>query len=323
MFNSSDMRMKPFVILGFPGLSPQYYGPVSALLFFIYITIFLGNLFILVFVITEKSLQKPTYLVFCHLALNDLTFGTVTLPKIISKYWFNDSTISFYGCFAQMFFVHYIGASHSFILMVMGLDRLIAICIPLRYSALITNKLISVLCGSAWFIPVLLMVVAMTLALPLPFCKSNVIAHCYCDLITITNQACGGHVQTVVIITLCNAMFCLLVPLAFILFSYVCIIVAILKMSNAAGRKRTLSTCMPQIFITSLFYLPRCFVYVANGVGLSFSLDIRILVILMYSLLPATVNPIIYCFKTQDIKEMLRKRLKTPIYVYIRQLTGG
>ncbi|XP_041797160.1 olfactory receptor 52E8-like [Chelmon rostratus] len=311
MIYSNVTKMKSFSILGFPGLSPQYYGLVSALFFFIYLSIAVGNVFILAFVACEKSLQKPTYLVFCHLALNDLTFGTVTLPKIISKYWLDDGIISFYGCFAQMFFVHYLGSVTSFILLVMALDRFVAICIPLRYPALITNNIISVLCGFAWFIPLPLMVTIVLQALTLPFCKSNVIAQCYCDHISITSQACGEDVQIVQVTTLCMAMFCLLLPLAFILFSYVSIIVSILKMSNAAGRKKTLSTCSPQIFITCLFYLPRCFVYVANTVGFSFSLDIRILLILLYSLFPPAVNPIIYCFKTQDIKQTLIKKLKT------------
>ncbi|XP_075956958.1 olfactory receptor 2AT4-like [Anarhichas minor] len=303
--------MRSFLILGFPGLSSKYYGPVSALLFFFYLAIAIGNIFILTFVVQVKSLQKPTYLVFCHLALNDLTFGTLTLPKIISKFWFGDSIISFNGCFTQMFFVHYLGSVTSFMLLVMALDRFIAICIPLRYPVLISNNNISVLCGFAWFIPLPLMLTIVIHALTLPFCKSNVIAQCYCDHISITSQACGENVKIVQVTALCMAMFCLLLPLAFILFSYISIFVVILKMSNAAGRRRTLSTCTPQLFITCLFYLPRCFVYVANTVRFSFSLDVRILLILLYSLFPAAVNPIIYCFKTQDIKQTLIKKMKT------------
>ncbi|KAM6931829.1 olfactory receptor 2AT4-like [Lycodopsis pacificus] len=303
--------MRSFLILGFPGLSSKYYGPVSALLFFFYLAIAIGNIFILTFVVQVKSLQKPTYLVFCHLALNDFTFGTSTLPKIISKYWFGESIISFYGCFTQMFFVHYLGSVTSFILLVMALDRFIAICIPLRYPVLITNNSISVLCGFAWFIPLPLLLTTVIYALTLPFCKSNVIAQCYCDHFSIMTQACGENVIIAQVTALCMAMFCLLLPLAFILFSYISIFVVILKMSNPAGRRKTSSTCIPQLFITCLFYLPRCFVYVANTVGFSFSLDVRILLILLYSLFPAAVNPIIYCFKTQDIKQTLIKKMKT------------
>uniref|UniRef100_A0A3P8SLY3 Olfactory receptor n=1 Tax=Amphiprion percula TaxID=161767 RepID=A0A3P8SLY3_AMPPE len=307
---TNNCKNKNFFLLGFPGLSPQYYGPASALLFFIYQAIVVGNIFITAFIVYEKSLQKPTYMVFCHLALNDLTFGTVTLPKIIAKYWFGDGIITFYGCFIQMFFVHYLGSVTSFMLSVMALDRFIAVCIPLRYPVLITNSIISVLCGFAWFIPLPLMVAVVLHALTLPYCKSNVIAQCYCDHISITSQACGEDVTIVRVTTLCVAMLCLLLPLAFILFSYISIIVTIMMMSNVSGRKRTLSTCTPQIFITCLFYLPRCFVYVANTVGFSFNMDVRIILILLYSLLPAAVNPFIYCFKTRDIKQMLIKRLK-------------
>uniref|UniRef100_A0A3Q2PVG6 Odorant receptor, family 30, subfamily BX, member 1 n=2 Tax=Fundulus heteroclitus TaxID=8078 RepID=A0A3Q2PVG6_FUNHE len=216
--------------------------------------------------------------------------------------------ISFSGCFTQMFFVHYLGSVMSFMLLVMALDRFVAICIPLRYPVLITNNIIFTLCGSAWFLPLPLMMIILFQALSLSYCRSNIILQCYCDHISLLSQACGNDLKTVQVIALCIAMFCLLVPLAFILISYVSIIIVILKMSNSAGRIRTLATCTPQIFITCLFYLPRCFVYVANTVGFSFSLDVRILLILLYSLLPAAVNPIIYCFKTQDIKHTLMKK---------------
>ncbi len=310
MFYTNVTKIKHFFILGFPGLSPEYYGPVSALLFIIFLSIAVGNIFILAFVKCERSLHKPTYLIFCHLALTDLTFGTVTLPKIISKYWFDDSIISFYGCFAQMYFVHFLGATHSFILMVMALDRFIAICAPLRYTVLFTNNTVSVLCGISWFMPLSWMVGIVLDALTLPFCNSNIIVQCYCDHIAIIMLGCE-NVQEVQVVAFGGAMFSLLVPLGFIVFSYFVIIVAVMRMSNSESRIKTMSTCTPQLLITFLYYMPRCFVYLASYVGFTFSVPVRIVVVMLYSLLPAAVNPVIYCFKTKDIKENLKKKLFT------------
>nr|XP_046245042.1 olfactory receptor 1E3-like [Scatophagus argus] len=308
MLYTNVTRIKHFFLVGFPGLSSEYYGPVSFLLFVLFMAIAVGNIFILVFVKCERSLHKPTYLIFCHLALTDLLFGTVTLPRVISKYWFNDNIISFYGCFAQMYFVHCIGAVHSFILMVMAFDRFIAICAPLHYTAFFTNATVSVLCGISWFMPVSWMVGIVLHALTLPFCDKNIIVQCYCDHIAITSLGCE-NVREVQVIAFGLAMFSLLVPVGFIVISYFAIIVTVIRMSSPESRIKTLSTCTPQLLVTFLYYMPRCFVYLANNVGFTFSVPVRIVVVMMYSLLPAAINPIIYCFKTKDIKENLKKKI--------------
>ncbi|KAF3693193.1 Olfactory receptor 52E4 Olfactory receptor OR11-55 [Channa argus] len=306
MYNNVT-RIKDFFILGFPGLSPEYYGPVSVLLFVLYLVIAVGNLFILVVVKCERSLHKPTYLIFCHLALTDLAFGTVTLPKIISKYWFNDSIISFYGCFVQIYFVHSLGAVHSFILMVMALDRLIAVCAPLRYTVLFTNTIVSVLCGISWILPMSWMVGLVLDAANLPFCNSNIIVQCNCELIATISLACA-NVQAVWAVAFGLAMFSLLLPLGFVIMSYFIIIVVVTRISSSDGRIRTLSTCTPQLLITFLYYMPRCFMYMANDAGLPINPPLRIVVVMLYSHLPPAVNPMIYCLKTKGMKDNLRKK---------------
>lgn len=302
--------IKYFIVTGFPGLPPEYYGPVSALLLLIFLAIVFGNAFILAVIMYERTLHKPTYWIFFHLAMTDIVFGIVTLPKIIAIYWWNDMISAFETCFTQMYLVHSLGAIHSLILLIMALDRFIAIWFPFRYPLVITNKSISIACSLCWVITFIRMLGIVLHALSLPYCNLNIITQCYCDHISITQLGCGENVVYVKNVALANALVSLLVPLTFIIFSYFSIIIAVLKMSHTERRHTVLSTCAPQIFITCLYYVPRCFVYLAHNLGFSLSTDARIVITMMYSLIPAVVNPVIYCFKTKDIKEVLMQRFK-------------
>ncbi|KAM9852867.1 olfactory receptor 2AT4-like [Aulostomus maculatus] len=311
MDDKNATTIKYFIITGFTALEPIYYGPVSAVFFILYLVILIGNIFILAFVGFERRLHKPTYQIFCNLAMNDVLFGTVTLPRIISRYWWDDKITSLGACFTQMYFVHALGAINSLLLLIMALDRFAAVCLPLKYPVLITNNSIFIACGLSWTVTFFRMMGVVLHALTLSYCESNVILQCYCDHISITRLASGGDIQYVKTIALIQAMLSLLVPISLIICSYACIFVVVLRMSNVEGRHKILSTCSPQLFISGLYYLPRCFVYLANFVGYSFSLDVRMLLILLYSLLPCAINPFIYCFKTKDIKEILMRKFKT------------
>ncbi|KAM9359598.1 olfactory receptor 52B2-like [Symphorus nematophorus] len=302
--------IKDFIITGFPGLSPDYFGPVSVLLLLIFLAIVVGNAFIVAVIVYERTLHKPTYWIFFHLAMTDIIFSTVTLPKAIALYWWRDMISSFGACFTQMYFVHALGAIHSLILLIMALDRFIAIWLPFRYHIVMTNKAVSIACSLCWVFTFIRMVGVVLHALSLPYCNLNIIKQCYCDHISITQLGCGRNVVYVKKVSLGIALFNLLVPLSFVIFSYFSIIVAILKMSHTEGRHKVLFTCTPQIFITCLYYVPRCFVYIAHNFGFKLSTDARVVITMMYSLIPAVVNPLIYCFKTKDIKEVLIQRFK-------------
>ncbi|KAJ8404734.1 hypothetical protein AAFF_G00335970 [Aldrovandia affinis] len=146
-------------------------------------------------------------------------------------------------------------------------------------------------------------------AYPLPYCASNRIVQCYCDHIAITVLACTNRAPYG-FPAFINAMLALLGPLALIVFSYVSIIVAVLHIASTEGRLKALSTCSAQLIIIALYYLPRCFVYLASNVGIKFSKDLRIAIIMLYSLLPPVINPLIYCFRTSEIKKSLSKMFR-------------
>ncbi|KAL4647775.1 olfactory receptor 2AT4-like [Arapaima gigas] len=309
MSHTNATTITEFLLMGFPGLKPWYHGPVAALFFIVYLAIVSGNGLILVFVASERNLQKPAYLLFCNLAQSDIVFATATLPKAIARYWAEDKIVSFNACFLQMFIVHSMGSFNSFVLMIMALDRYVAICNPLRYHTLIKNSSILTLCCIAWLISTSLMIFIVMQAYSLSYCNSNKIFQCYCDHYRLTSIACDNNWR-VQVTALGGAMAVLLCPLAFIIFSYISIIIAVMKIANLEGRYKTFSTCSPQLFIICLYYVPRCFNYLANNLGLTFGADTQIVLILFYSLFPPMVNPLIYCFRTKEIKKTLSRKFQ-------------
>ncbi|XP_051534727.1 odorant receptor 103-4 [Myxocyprinus asiaticus] len=298
--------VKDFVIVGFPGLQSHYYGLVSAVLFFVYVCTMVGNAVFFTLFVTTKGLQKPVYFFIINLVVCDVLFSTTTLPKIISRYWFQDGSISFLGCFLQMFFVHYLGTASSNVLALMAIDRYAAICYPLQYHTVMTTRNVLILSFVAWvsaYVPSLLMIIR---AYPLPYCAENTIVHCYCDHISITTLACTDR-ALYGFPSFVTALVVLLGSLAIIVFSYCCIFVAVLRISSTHGRLKTFSTCSPQLIIIALFFLPRCFIYLSSNIGLKFSTDLRLIIIMMYSLLPPMINPLIYCWRTEEVKKVLKR----------------
>ncbi|KAI5099249.1 odorant receptor, family C, subfamily 103, member 1, partial [Silurus meridionalis] len=301
--------VKDFFIVGFPGLHPNYYVFVSAIIFFIYLCILIGNGIFLLLFATNKSLHKPMYFIYISLVLSDVLFCTCTLPKIIARYWFQDGTISFAACFFQMYLVHYFGVVNSYTLALMAIDRYIAICFPFHYHIIMSNRNIVILSIVVWLFAHPSSIMMVVRAYPLPYCGANTIVHCYCDHISITRLACTDR-TLYSFPAFVYAMVVLLGSLAIIVLSYSFIILAILKISSTEGWLKTFSTCSSQLIIIALFFLPRCFYYLAANIGITFNADLQIAIIMLYSLLPPMINPLLYSLKTGEVKKILLRKFK-------------
>uniref|UniRef100_UPI003AB03358 uncharacterized protein n=1 Tax=Centroberyx gerrardi TaxID=166262 RepID=UPI003AB03358 len=303
-------RVSEFVIVGFPSLQPEYFDLVAWFFFFLYVTTAVGNLLLVVVFAVERSLQKPMYIIMVSLALSDIGFCTVALPKVIARYWWDAGTLSFYACLMQNQLIHYFGTLNSLIMMTMAMDRYLAICFPLRYPKIMTNQLMNGLTVFSWVSAMIAPGIATFQSAQLPFCGPNHIIQCYCDTRSLTQLACGNtSLQGKVSFAL--AMFVLLVPFSFIIFSYINIIAAVTKMTTAQGRVKTFSTCATQGCIIFIYYIPRFFVYIAPYFSnLTMTADKRIATTLFYSLFPPLINPFIYCLRTKEIKQIFRRWLQ-------------
>ncbi|KAM9468446.1 olfactory receptor 2AT4-like [Clarias gariepinus] len=299
--------VKDFFIVGFPGLNPNYYALVSGVMFFVYFCIMIGNGIFLVLFATHKCLHKSMYFVYINLVLSDMLFSTCTLPKIIARYWFQDGTISFAACFFQMYLVHYFGVVNSYTLAIMAMDRYIAVCFPLRYHTFMSNRNILILIIVVWVFAHPSSIMMVVRAFPLPYCGANNIVHCYCDHVSITRLACTDR-TLYSFPAFVYAMVVLLGSLGIILVSYSFIILAVLQIATAHGRLKTFSTCSSQLIIIFLFFFPRCFNYLAAYAGIIFNADLQIAIIMLYSLIPPVINPLIYSLKTEEVKKILIRK---------------
>ncbi|KAM5181115.1 olfactory receptor 51E2-like [Mantella aurantiaca] len=297
-----------FVLLGFPGIEEKYHTPVSIALFLVYLISLFANGVVIALIISYRHLHQPMYVIILNLAISDLLFDTITLPKILAKYWFNDGSISYAGCIFQVFSAHFLGSFDSYILLLMAIDRYVAICKPLRYPSIINNQRTIVICCFCWIFTSLIGLTIALLDSGAEMCGEN-IASCFCTNAAVLSLACDD-VTSVRRTIFCIAMFILLLPLFFILLSYGVIMRVVITQTQSASRRRAYYTCATQLSVICLYFIPRIFVSVANQVKLILNEDVNVLILCLYTFVPHMANPIIYCLRTKEIRRTLKNIIK-------------
>ncbi|XP_075706027.1 olfactory receptor 2AP1-like [Rhinoderma darwinii] len=309
-----------FILAGFPGIAEKFDTPVSIALFLVYLVSLCSNGTVIALILCNQRLYQPMYVFILNLAISDLLFDTVTLPKIIAKYWFDDGSISFAGCIFQVFCAHFLGSFDSYILLLMAIDRYVAICKPLRYPSIITNRRTIILCCFFWLISAMIGLVIALLDSTIPFCGPNEIRSCYCTNTGVLSLACKD-VSLLKGLIFGIAMFVLLLPLAFILFSYVVIIKVIISQTQSESRRRAFYTCATHLCVIGLYFFPRIFVYVANQLKLILNEDINVLILCLYTFVPHMANPIIYCLRTKEIRKTFKNLMKRRILMKTQHIS--
>ena len=208
-----------------------------------------------------------------------------------------------------MFFLHTFKGMKSGVLMLMALDRYVAICYPLRYATILTNSVIAK-AGLLTFLRGVKLVIPFTfLTKRLPYCRGNVILHTYCNHMSVAKISCG-NVKV-------NAIYGLMVALLIggfdilcITVSYTMILRAVVSLSSAEARQKAFSTCTAHIFAIVITYVPAFFTFFTHRFGgRSIPPHIHIIMANLYLLTPPTMNPIVYGIKTKQIRTCITRFL--------------
>ncbi|KFP73665.1 Olfactory receptor 10C1, partial [Acanthisitta chloris] len=292
-----------FVIVGF---SHQKDLKVIFFILFlcIYIITVLGNLIILLVINMDPALHAPMYFFLRNLSFLEICYTSVTLPRMLVNLLSSDTSISFAGCAAQMYFFLFFGATECCLLAAMAYDRYRAICNPLHYMDIMTRKVCMQLAASSWICGNLVALGHTTFIFSLPFCGSNVINHFFCEIQPVLMLVCGDTYWNEVQIILAAA-FVILVPFVLILVSYSLIISSILKIKSAKGRYKAFSTCFAHLTVVTLFYGTAVFTYIRPKS--SYSLDVDKVLSLFYSVVTPILNPVIYSLRNREVKGALFK----------------
>ncbi|XP_030047880.1 olfactory receptor 5V1-like [Microcaecilia unicolor] len=272
----------------------------------VYLSTVLGNTLIIAVILSESSLHTPMYFFLGNLSFLDVSCSSIILPKMLSNLFSGRKTISFVGCFLQMFFFQLLAGTECFLLAVMAYDRYVAICKPLNYSLIMNQKVCLALLVFSWFLSFLNSTIHTVAASQLTFCGPNGINHFFCDVPPLYKISCSDtSLNEKALLT--AGMFVGVGPCLFITLSYIIIISAILKISSTEKRIKAFSTCASHLTVVVLFYGTGTFSYIRSLPGFSF--DKGKVIPLLYSTITPMLNPLIYSLRNREVKGVLRRAL--------------
>ncbi|XP_012884563.1 PREDICTED: olfactory receptor 8K3-like [Dipodomys ordii] len=295
--------VREFILMGITD-RPELQAPLFVLFLAIYMVSVVGNLGIITLTKVDSRLQTPMYFFLRHLALTDLGYSTAVGPKMLVNFVAERNAISYYLCATQLaFFLVFIG-SELFILSAMSYDRYVAICNPLLYTVVMSQRVCWVLVAIPYlyctFVSLLVTIKIFTLS----FCGYNVINHFFCDCIPLISLLCS-NTKGIEFIIMIFAAFDLLISLLIVLVSYLLILIAILKMKSAEGRRKAFSTCGSHLTVVIVFYGTLIFMYVQPES--SHSIDTDKVSSIFYTLVIPMLNPLIYSLRNKDVKCALQR----------------
>ncbi|XP_062053844.1 olfactory receptor-like protein OLF3 [Lepus europaeus] len=294
-----------FILLG---LSSDWDTQVSlyALFLVMYLVTVLGNFLIVLLIRLDSQLHTPMYFFLTNLSLVDVSYATSIVPQMLVHFLEEHKAIPFLSCAAQLFFSLALGGIEFVLLAVMAYDRYVAVCDPLRYSAIMHGRLCSSLAITSWFSGSINSLVHTIITFQLPMCNNKFIDHISCEILAVVRLACVDT-STNELIIMVSSIVLLMTPFFLVLLSYIQIISTILKIQSTEGRKKAFHTCASHLTVVALCYGMAIFTYIQPHSEPSVLQEK--LISLFYAILTPMLNPMIYSLRNKEVKGAWQKLL--------------
>uniref|UniRef100_A0A8C9ALP5 Olfactory receptor n=1 Tax=Prolemur simus TaxID=1328070 RepID=A0A8C9ALP5_PROSS len=285
----NETTVSEFLLLEDAELQPVLFS----LFLSMYPVTILGNLLIILAVISDSHLHTPMYLFLSNLSLADICLSTATVPKMLANIRTRSQSITYAGCLTQMFFVLGSATLENFLLAVMAYDRYVAICHPLRYAVIMNLRLCGLLILLCLSVSIMDALLHDMMVLQLSFCTHLEIPLFFCEVVQVIKLTCSDTLINNILIYFAAVVF-RGVPLSGIIFSYTQIACSVLRMASASGKFKAFSTCGSHLSVVSF----SAFTHSPRKTAVAS---------MMYTVVTPMMNPFIHSLRNRDMTEAIRK----------------
>ncbi|XP_036032304.1 olfactory receptor 2B6-like [Onychomys torridus] len=305
--NSTPHHTNGFVLVGFSEW-PRLEMALLVVVSFFYIVTLFGNSAIIILSRLDPKLHTPMYFFLANLSFLDLCYTTSTVPQMLINIQSHKRSISYVGCIAQLFIFLSLGSTECVLLSIMAFDRYVAICQPLRYTVIMHSQLCQQLAAVSWITGFSNSLVQTVLTSLLPRCGQYQIENFFCEVPAMLRLSCidtwVNEVEMYAAVVVIKV-----IPLGLILFSYINIVRAVIRIQSSEGRKKAFHTCGSHLLVVIMFYGSAISGYAYMAPRSSSAKLKGKLLALFYGLITPMLNPLIYTLRNKDVKAAMKKIL--------------
>ncbi|XP_052471852.1 olfactory receptor 52J3-like [Carassius gibelio] len=267
-----------------------------------YLTILLCNLTIVVTICENRNLHKPMYILLLNLPINDTMGATSLFPQLLHSIWSQDRSISYPACLFQGFIIHLYGGASHLILTAMAFDRYIAICFPLRYGAIMTPSNLVRIITVMWLINFIIIFVLFCLLMPYKICQTYM-AELVCYNPSLMKIMCEDTtVNNIYGLFILCSYHC--ISLSVVAFTYIHILITCVTNKQTDAKIKALQTCGTHLVVFLFLEFNTFFPLIAHR-SESVPAHLRRVFSISALIFPPIVNPLVYGFKTKEIRQKI------------------